>query len=114
MRCGLPGGSSNGSVCACTLQHWIAYQLLHALAQAHGRGVCHGDIKCENVLVTSWAWVYLADLASYKPTYLPVDNPVSGPYQPICPHVLDTPHCLPAGAGVFKLSVRGRLTLYAK
>ena len=57
-------------------QRWIAFQLLHALAQVHERGVCHGDIKCENALVTSWNWVYLADFASYKPTYLPVDNPV--------------------------------------
>ncbi|EIE24687.1 hypothetical protein COCSUDRAFT_258, partial [Coccomyxa subellipsoidea C-169] len=56
-------------------KRWIAFQLLHALAQVHERGVCHGDIKCENALVTSWNWVYLADFASYKPTYLPVDNP---------------------------------------
>lgn len=59
------------------LQHWIAFQLLHALAQCHERGICHGDIKCENVLVTSWDWVYLADFASYKPVWLPADNPVS-------------------------------------
>ncbi|KAH8939345.1 hypothetical protein BDL97_15G033100 [Sphagnum fallax] len=50
--------------------------LLHALKQIHERGICHGDIKCENVLVTSWNWVYLADFyGSLKPTYLPVDNP---------------------------------------
>lgn len=59
------------------MQHWIAFQLLHALAQCHERGVCHGDIKCENVLVTSWDWVYLADFASYKPVRLLADNPVS-------------------------------------
>lgn len=34
-----------------------------------------GDIKCENVLVTSWNWVYLADFASFKPTYIPYDDP---------------------------------------
>lgn len=33
--------------------------------------VYHGDIKTENVLVTSWNWVFLVDFASYKPTYLP-------------------------------------------
>ncbi|KAJ7571090.1 hypothetical protein O6H91_01G148400 [Diphasiastrum complanatum] len=54
---------------------WLAFQLLLALKQSHERGVCHGDIKCENVLVTSWNWVYLADYASYKPTYIPDDNP---------------------------------------
>ncbi|KAL3686006.1 hypothetical protein R1sor_004028 [Riccia sorocarpa] len=52
---------------------WIAFQLLYAVKQSHERGVCHGDIKCENVLVTSWNWVYLTDFASFKPTYLPVD-----------------------------------------
>lgn len=34
-----------------------------------------GDIKCENVLVTSWNWLYLADFASFKPTYIPHDDP---------------------------------------
>lgn len=37
--------------------------------------MCHGDIKTENVLVTSWNWAYLSDFASFKPTYLPEDNP---------------------------------------
>ena len=37
--------------------------------------VCHGDIKTENVMVTSWNWVLLTDLASVKPVYLPEDNP---------------------------------------
>ena len=37
--------------------------------------ISHGDIKSENVLVTSWNWVYLTDFASYKPTYLPLDDP---------------------------------------
>jgi serine/threonine protein kinase len=60
------------------LQRWITFQLLHGLSQAHAHGVCHGDIKCENVMVTSWNWLFLTDFASYKPTYLPVDNPVSG------------------------------------
>lgn len=54
---------------------WIAFQLLLAVKQSHERGICHGDIKCENVLVTSWNWLYLADYASFKPTFLPVDNP---------------------------------------
>lgn len=56
-------------------KRWLTYQLLVALAQCQERGVCHGDIKCENVLVTSWNWALLTDFAAYKPTYLPVDNP---------------------------------------
>lgn len=36
----------------------------------------HGDIKTENVLVTSWNWLYLSDFStSFKPTFLPEDNP---------------------------------------
>ncbi|CAL9043768.1 unnamed protein product [Musa banksii] len=54
---------------------WLAFQLLCAVEQGHNKGVCHGDIKCENVLVTSWNWLYLADFASFKPTYIPDDDP---------------------------------------
>jgi phosphoinositide-3-kinase regulatory subunit 4 len=55
---------------------WIAFQLLCAVKDCHDRGVYHGDIKSENVLVTSWGWVYLTDFASsYKPVYLPDHNP---------------------------------------
>lgn len=48
------------------------YQLLRAAAQCHGKGVCHGDIKSENVLVTSGNWLLLTDFAPFKPTLLPV------------------------------------------
>ncbi|KAI3714696.1 hypothetical protein L6452_21655 [Arctium lappa] len=54
---------------------WLAFQLLYAVQQSHANGICHGDIKCENVLVTSWNWLYLADFASFKPTYIPHDDP---------------------------------------
>ncbi|CEP11758.1 hypothetical protein [Parasitella parasitica] len=54
---------------------WIAYQLLRGIADSHARNVCHGDIKTENVLVTSWNWAFLVDYAFYKPTYLPENNP---------------------------------------
>jgi phosphoinositide-3-kinase regulatory subunit 4 len=62
-----------------TLQdkRWLGYQLLVAVTQAHAEGVCHGDIKPENVLLTSWGWLLLADFAPYKPAMLPADNPVS-------------------------------------
>ncbi len=122
--------------CCCyhtTPQRWVAFQLLHGLAQAHEAGVCHGDLKVrswrvleqidaliengcystcslkqtckragmhcfmmvaclllpltwsrlfvccpqtENVLLTSWHWLFIADWAPYKPTFLPRDNPV--------------------------------------
>ncbi|XP_071571765.1 phosphoinositide 3-kinase regulatory subunit 4 isoform X2 [Temnothorax nylanderi] len=43
-------------------------------------GVCHGDIKLENIMITSWNWVLLTDFASFKPTYLPEDNPADFSY----------------------------------
>ncbi|KAJ3398997.1 Serine/threonine-protein kinase [Chytriomyces hyalinus] len=54
---------------------WITFQLLVGLSQAHAMNIFHGDIKSENVLVTTWNWAYLSDFAGYKPTYLPEDNP---------------------------------------
>lgn len=59
---------------------WIAFQILNAVNQAHRAGVRHGDIKTENVMVTSWNWVLLTDFASFKPTYLPEDNPADFNY----------------------------------
>jgi phosphoinositide-3-kinase regulatory subunit 4 len=59
---------------------WIAYQLLKALDQCHSVGVCHGDLKSENVLLTSWDWLMLADFAPFKPTYLPDDHPAEFNY----------------------------------
>ncbi|XP_073425409.1 phosphoinositide 3-kinase regulatory subunit 4 [Dendrobates tinctorius] len=61
-------------------KRWIAFQILTAVDQAHTSGVCHGDIKTENVMVTSWNWVLLTDFASFKPTYLPEDNPADFNY----------------------------------
>ena len=54
---------------------WISFQILTGLRDARKRKVSHGDIKSENILVTSWNWVYVSDFASYKPTYLPLDDP---------------------------------------
>lgn len=56
---------------------WITYQLLRGLEQCHERKVYHGDIKSENVLVTSWNWVYISDFAPYKPAYLPENDPAA-------------------------------------
>lgn len=64
---------------------WIAYQLLRGIADSHAKNVYHGDIKTENVLVTSWNWAYLVDYAFYKPTYLPEVS-----MQRIPPHIPST------------------------
>ena len=59
---------------------WLAFQLLLAVDQAHGVGVCHGDIKLENVMVTTWGWLTITDFASFKPVFLPEDNPADFSY----------------------------------
>ncbi|KAI9705497.1 MAG: Serine/threonine-protein kinase [Candelina mexicana] len=60
---------------------WLAFQLLCALRDCHSRDVYHGDIKTENTLVTSWNWLFISDFsASFKPTYLPEDNPADFSY----------------------------------
>ncbi|KAF8792794.1 Phosphoinositide 3-kinase regulatory subunit 4 like protein [Argiope bruennichi] len=61
-------------------KRWLAFQLLQCLSQCHELGVYHGDIKLENIMITSWNWVLLTDFASYKPTHLFVDNPAEYSY----------------------------------
>uniref|UniRef100_A0A8C4N7G5 non-specific serine/threonine protein kinase n=1 Tax=Eptatretus burgeri TaxID=7764 RepID=A0A8C4N7G5_EPTBU len=56
-------------------KRWLAFQLLSGLSQACSAHVVHGDIKTENVMVTSWGWLLLTDFAGFKPAYLPEDNP---------------------------------------
>lgn len=58
-------------------KRWIAFQILNAVQQCHAQGICHGGIKCENVMVTSWNWVLLTDFASMKPSFIPEDDPTS-------------------------------------
>ncbi|EJS44782.1 vps15p [Saccharomyces arboricola H-6] len=55
---------------------FIAFQLLNSLRDIHNMNIVHGDIKTENILVTSWNWCILTDFAGFiKPVYLPEDNP---------------------------------------
>ncbi|GAA6002182.1 hypothetical protein JCM10207_003113 [Rhodosporidiobolus poonsookiae] len=59
-------------------KRWIAFQLLTGLQHARERGIAHGDIKTENIVVTSWNWAYLTDFSSsFKPTFLPLDDPAT-------------------------------------
>ncbi|KAK8791891.1 hypothetical protein WA158_005268 [Blastocystis sp. Blastoise] len=53
---------------------WYAYQCIKAVEQLHKSGFSHGDIKCENFMVTSWGWVLLTDFGYFKPTYLAEDG----------------------------------------
>lgn len=38
------------------------------------------NLQLENILITSWNWILLSDFASFKPTYLPEDNPADYTY----------------------------------
>jgi len=55
---------------------WMTHQLLQALAAMHSHRVCHGFVTTENVGLTSWNWLVLTDISSYKAhTALPDDDP---------------------------------------
>ncbi|KAG5519398.1 hypothetical protein PMAC_002025 [Pneumocystis sp. 'macacae'] len=59
---------------------WIVFQLLCGLRDCHSKQVYHGDIKIENIMMTSWNWVYLVDFSCFKPKFLPEDNPADFSY----------------------------------
>ena len=72
-------------------KRWIVYQLLKALEEMRRHRTTHGDLKAENVLLTSWNWIVITDLAPFKPTRLPEENPAvynyyfaSGPNRQAC------------------------------
>jgi len=54
---------------------FVVFQMLHGLKQMHRSGECHGDLKTENIMLTSWNWVFLTDIATFKPTNLPINDP---------------------------------------
>lgn len=55
---------------------FMTFQLLQALNDIHSLNITHGDIKTENIMVTSWDWLVLTDFSTaIKPVYLPDDNP---------------------------------------
>lgn len=56
-------------------KNWIAFQVICAVCQAHSAGVFHGDLKTENVFVSSWNHAILTDFATFKPLVLPKDDP---------------------------------------
>ena len=56
---------------------WLSYQLLAATAQLHSSGVCHGDLKLENVFVSSSLHLMVSDIALFKPVSFLAEDPVA-------------------------------------
>lgn len=51
------------------------FLLFKALSQCETAGVCHGDLKSQNVLISSTNWLQITDFAPFKPCFLTQDNP---------------------------------------
>jgi phosphoinositide-3-kinase regulatory subunit 4 len=57
---------------------FTVYQLFDAVRELHNDyGISHGDLKHENVLLNSAGWLYVTDLAPYKPTVIESFNPAN-------------------------------------
>ena len=53
---------------------WVCLQLLQGLSQIHSKSKCHGDIKPNNILLSSKLSVFYSDISVYKPAYLPIED----------------------------------------
>ena len=56
-------------------KNWLIFQLLCGLQQIHSNAdLVHGDIKPDNILVTSYDWLFVADLTTTKPVMIMDDD----------------------------------------
>jgi serine/threonine protein kinase len=58
-------------------KYWIIYQLLKCLEICHEHNIVHGDLKPENIMVTTSYWIILTDFSSFKPVQIPDDDPTN-------------------------------------
>ena len=63
---------------------WLAFQLLQAVQQCHAVGVCHGDIKAENVSLASLTCCS-PPCNSASPHPHPHSSPAPNPHLPPTP-----------------------------
>ena len=49
---------------------WLSYQLLLAVDELHSARISHGDLKTNNVMITSLGWLYVTDMAPFKPSHV--------------------------------------------
>ena len=55
-------------------KQWIMFQLITAVYNLHNLGFYHGGLSSNNVLLTTWNHVFLADFAWYAPNYIYEDK----------------------------------------
>ena len=53
---------------------WIIFQFFYGIYQLHEAGIYHGDLRIENILLTSNSSVFICDISPYKPAYLKIDD----------------------------------------
>ena len=49
---------------------WVSYQLIRVVRDMHERKCCHGDIKAENIVLSSWNWLFLTYVYVYIYMYI--------------------------------------------
>ena len=59
---------------------WITFQLLVAANNLVTLNLVHGDLKAENILLTSNLSLYISDFGTYKPAYIFLDDIASYTY----------------------------------
>ena len=53
---------------------WLTLQIMFSLHNVHSKQVYHGNLKLQNILLTSYMTVFISDIATYKPAYIPIDD----------------------------------------
>ena len=50
------------------------FQFFYGIYQLHEGGIYHGDLRIENILLTSNSSVFICDISPFKPAYIKIDD----------------------------------------
>ena len=53
---------------------WIMFQFFYGIYQLHSAEIFHGDLKIENILLSSNNSVFISDISPFKPAYIQIDD----------------------------------------
>ena len=53
---------------------WIMFQFFYGIYQLHYAKIYHGDLKIENILLSSNNSVFISDISPFKPAYIQMDD----------------------------------------